>query len=230
LQETDAYKQRFAANEIRRQRGLPVLSPAEYIATEAAYTSVLRSYGLPPGFYDQQSDFHEFLGRDVSPDELNERARNAQQIFLGADPLLRETWSQFYGLTGGAAIAAILDPDRALPILERQAQAARFGASARRNGLEANRERLERYSDLGLTDVEVQTAFGRIAATGPIDQKIAQRFGTTLSQAERESEELLDNGGAARKRQRLYQNEQALFASRSGADEDSLNRNRSGQF
>ena len=28
LQETDAYKQRFAANESRRQKGLPVLSPA----------------------------------------------------------------------------------------------------------------------------------------------------------------------------------------------------------
>lgn len=230
LQETEAYKRRFAANAERIKKGLPVLSPAEYVATEAAYKSVLRSYGLPPGFYDQPDDFHKFLGADVSPEELNDRANAAQRVFLDADPAIRDMWSRFYGLTGGAAIASLLDPERALPVVERMANAARFGAIAERQGLDADRGRLERYSDLGITESEIQNAFGRIAATAPVDQRLAQRFGQSLSQATRESEELLNDGTAARQRAALYQNEQSLFAARPSADEDSLSRNRRGQF
>ena len=46
----------------------------------------------------------------------------------------------------------------------------------------------------------------------------------------RQAEEIRDDAGAARRRANLYQNETALFQNRSAADEDSLNRNRRGQF
>jgi hypothetical protein len=230
LAETTAYKQRFAGNELRRQKGLPVLSPAEYVATEAAYKSVLRTFGLPSGFYDQASDFNNFIGADVSPDELNERARIAQETFLGADPATRDVWQRFYGLSGGAAIAAVLDPERALPILQRQADAARFGVVAEQQGLIAARERLERYSDLGIADSSITSAFGRIAATRGADDRLGKRFGADLGQANREAEELLADGNAARQRQRVYDNESALFQGRAGAEEGSLSRTRSGRY
>ena len=63
LPETHEYKQRFKANEERKKKGLRVLSPAEYIATENSYRSVLRNYGLPKGFYDSQDDYQKFLGQ-----------------------------------------------------------------------------------------------------------------------------------------------------------------------
>lgn len=230
LQETQAYKQRFAGNELRKQKGLPVLSPAEYVATEAAYKSVMRIYGLPIGFYDQPDDFNKFIGNDVSPDELNQRARAAQQVFLSADPGARQIWQRFYGLSGGAAIASILDPTRALPVVERMAQAAQFGAIAERDGLEANRQRLERYSDLGITEGDITTAFQSIAATRQVDRNLSDRFGIRLDQETREKEELLRDGNAARARQRAYLSEQALFANRAGANEDTLNNQRRGSF
>jgi hypothetical protein len=74
LADTKAYKERFKANEIRRQKGLAALSPAEYIAAEASYQTVLRTHGLPNSFYDSRDDYAEFIGNDVSPDELNDRA------------------------------------------------------------------------------------------------------------------------------------------------------------
>lgn len=230
LQETEAYRRRFAANEQRRQKGLPVLSPAEYVATEAAYKSVLRSFGLPSGFFDSRDDFSNFLANDVSPEELNSRARAAQETFLTSDPSIRQAWSQLYGLSGGAAIAMFLDPERALPIVERQAQAARFGAAAINQGLDANRGRLERYADLGVDYQSVSRAFGQIAQTRGADQRIADRFGGQLSQADRESELLLNDGDAARRRQRLYDNETALFQQRSAAEEGALSRTRQGRY
>jgi hypothetical protein len=230
LSETAAYKSRFAANEIRRQKGLPVLNPAEYVATEQAYQQVLRTYGLPHSFYDDRSDFHGFIGNDLAPDELNERAQVAQQVWLSNDDTVRDTWRHFYGLSDGAAIASILDPDRALPIVQRMANAARFGAAASRQGLNADRDRLEQYSDLGITESAVADAFGKIAATKPADDRIAQRFGSELTQADREREEVLGNADAARKRSSLYQSETALFQGKASAGEGALSRTRGGSF
>lgn len=61
LQETSEWKRRFAGNEERKRRGLPVLTPAEYLAVESSYRQVMRTFGLPQGFYDEYSDFE--IGR-----------------------------------------------------------------------------------------------------------------------------------------------------------------------
>src|SRR5213075_88659 len=53
LQDTKEYKARFAGNEARKKAGLPVLSPADYLATEASYKQIMQQAGLPSGFYDQ---------------------------------------------------------------------------------------------------------------------------------------------------------------------------------
>lgn len=230
LAETQAYKTRFAANEIRRQKGLPVLNPAEYIATEQAFQQVLRTYGLPSSFYDSRDDFHAFIGNDVAPEELNDRAQIAQQVWLSNDETVRDSWRNFYGLSDGAAIASILDPDKALPIVQRMANAARFGAAAARQGLEADKGRLERYSDMGVSEDAVSKAFGRIAATKDADDKIARRFGAELTQADKEREQIEGNADAARKRSSLYQSEEALFQGRATAGEGALSRTRGGSF
>lgn len=230
LSETDAYKRRFAGNDERKKKGLPVLSPAEYIAAETSYKTVLRSYGLPASFYDSQDDFHQFIGNDVSPDELNDRAGIAQQVWLSNDAPTRDAWRSFYGLSDGAAIASILDPDRALPVVQRMANAARFGGLATSQGLEADRGRLEQYADTGVSADTVAGAFSKIAQTQGADDRIAQRFGTTLSQAEKEAELIKGDATAANKRERLYRDETALFQGRGGADTGALQRTRSGRF
>ncbi len=230
LQQTDAYKARFAANEFRKAKGLPVLSPAEYIATESAYRQVMQSYGLPAGFYDDLQDYQNFLANDLSPNELNERAQLAQRTFLSADVETRTMFREFYGLTDGAGIAAILDPAKALPIVERMAQAAQMGGSAIRNGLEANRERLERYSDMGVTAGDAANAFAEIGRTGAAEQRIAERFGDTLTQAEQEEGSLLGTASAQRKRQRLADSELGLFRGQAGAGESALNRSSAGRI
>lgn len=230
LSNTESYKKRFAANEVRRQNGLSVLSPAEYIAAENSYQTVLRQYGLPESFYDQREDFTKFLGNDVSPDELNDRASIAQQVWLSNDETTKGVWRDFYGLSDGAAIASILDPDKALPIVQRMSNAARFGGDAIRNGLSADKSRLEQYSDLGLTESAVSQGFTKIGQTDAANQRIAQRFGQTLSQAEEEQANIVGTASAQRKISQLQQGEQALFQQRASADQAALQRTRAGSF
>jgi hypothetical protein len=66
LQNTDAYKKRFAANQKRIQAGLGALSPAEYVAMEDQYQNIMRNYGLPASYYTKdpmgtQQGFEKFL-------------------------------------------------------------------------------------------------------------------------------------------------------------------------
>lgn len=230
LQETQSFKTRFSANEDRRRKGLPALSPGEYIATERQYRQVLRQYGLPEGFYDSNDDVKNFLRNDVSPAELAQRAQAAQKVWLSGNADYRSTWRDFYGLTDGAAIAAMLDPKTAMPIIDQQVAAAQIGAAAKRQGLGVDRRRAEELGALGVDEQAALTGYGQIAATAGTDQGIAKRFGEDFTLAEQEDDRLLGLASARRKRQRLYGAEQGLFAERGGSAEGALSREAAGQY
>jgi hypothetical protein len=230
LQQTDAYKERFKANEVRIKNGLAALSPAEYLAAEASYKQVLRSHGLPASFYDSRDDFAEFLGKDVSPEEVNARAEAAKNVWLSADGSVRNAWREMYGLSDGAAIAAILDPDKALPIVQRMATAAQIGGAARRNGLETSASRFEQLADQGLDYNTALKGFGQIGETLGTMQGIASRFGSTFSQQEAEQATFIGSASALRKQRELAQSEKALFDARATADKSSLTRRSSGAY
>jgi hypothetical protein len=230
LQQTDSYKERFKANDVRIRNGLTALSPAEYLAAEASYKQVLRSNGLPAAFYDSRDDFAAFLGNDVSPEEVNARAEAAKNVWLSADGAVRNAWTQMYGLSDGAAIAAILDPDRALPIVQRMAAAAQIGGAARRNGLEVNASRFEQLADQGLDYSTALKGFGQIGESLGTMQGIAGRFGQTYSQRDAEQATFVGSASALRKQRELGQSETALFDAKAAADKTSLSRRTSGSY
>lgn len=230
LQATDEYKRRFSANQARIAKGLAALSPAEYIATENAYRQVLQRYGMPATFYDSQDDYQKFLEADLSPAELNDRATIAQSVWLSADAETRDVWRNWHGLTDGAAIASILDPTRALPIVQSMAEAAKAGGVAVRNGLEANQSRIRSYVDQGLSADAIAQGFSEIGATNEATQAIGRRFGVNLNQATQEAARIQGLASARRAQQDAYNAEQALFDARAGADAKSTSRRTSGSY
>jgi hypothetical protein len=231
LQDTAAYKKRFAANEDRQAKGLPVLSPADYIATEAQYRNVLRTFGLPAGFYDSNEDVRKFLANDLSPAELGQRAQAAQQLFVTGNPEYRRVWKDFYGLSDGDAIAALLDPKRALPIIQQQQAATQIAAAARRQHLDATRTRAEQLASLGVDEATALKGYADIADVMPNDQAIAQRFGQTFTLSEEENDRLLGLASAQRKRRELYSQETALFnAGRGAAGSSALSQSSVGKY
>lgn len=230
LEETQAFKTRFSANEDRRKRGLPALSPAEYIATERQYRQVLRQYGLPAGFYDSNDDVKKFLSADVSPAELASRAQSAQTIWLSGNEDYRNVWRDFYGLSDGDAIAAMLDPKTAMPLVEQRVAATQIGAAARRQGLDVNADRAQQLGAMGVDEQAALTGYSQIAATAETDKGIASRFGDTFTQSDEEDDRLLGLASAARKRKQLYGKEAALFTQRGGSAEGSFSRQAAGQY
>lgn len=230
LEDTQAFKTRFAANEDRKKKGLSVLTPAQYIANEDSYKQVLRQYGMPQGFYDSNSDVRKFLANDVSPAELASRAQNAQKIWLSGNQDYRTVWKDYYGLSDGDAIAAMLDPATAMPIIDQRVTATQIGAAAKRQGLDVSAQRADQLQGLGVDENAALKGYASIADTQATDQNIAQRFGTTFTQAEEENDQLLGLASAQRKRKNLYKSETGLFSEQAGSDQAAFSRATTGQY
>ena len=228
LAETPEYKQRFAANEARRKAGLPVLSPAEYLATERSYRQIMHAAGLPPGFYDSSDDFRRFLEQDISPQEVQSRVTAASDFINNAPPEAKAAWSRWY--SKGDMIAYALDPSRAEPLIERRFQAAEIGGQASTHGFDVDRDYAERIAATGINGQQAAQAFGTIQQNIGNDMKLAALSGTTLTARDEMDEMFLANAEVTLKRERLAGQEAARFGGSSAISGNSLGSSDSGQF
>lgn len=182
LQDTPEYKQRFAANEVRKQKGLPVLSPAEYLSTESSYRQLMRQAGLPEGFYDQPSDFTEFLSKDVSPTELKTRVDLASQATNLASPQMKQALRSMYGIDDEHITAYFLDPERAVTSIQKQAAAAAIGAEALKRGLTISGN-VESYALAGVSAQQAGEGYAKIAEQLPGYNAISHIYGMDVGQS-----------------------------------------------
>jgi hypothetical protein len=177
LQNTDAYKQRFAGNAIRAQNGYAVLSPADYLATEQAYRQSMRAAGLPSGFYDSPNDFANFIGNDVSASEMNNRVQLASAATLTASPGYTSALQQM-GLSQGDLTAYFLDPEKALPLLQQTATTAAIGSEAINRGLTFDQGYAKTLAQEGFTQSQAAQGYGQIASEFGSLQNTASAYGT----------------------------------------------------
>jgi hypothetical protein len=229
LQETNEYKQRFAANETRKKNGLAVLSPAEYLSVERSYRSLLESNGLPKGFYDDQSDFTKWIGDDVAPEEIRDRVNLAVRAVNNTDSAYLNTLRE-YGLGQGDLVAAMLDRDRALPILQKTVREAEIGAEARRQGLGLSKARAGYFESLGVTGEQAAQAYQTIGQVMAPLHQLGQIYGEQYDQADIEDELLGRSGAASQKRARLQSKETAAFSGESAVGQRTLAGKSRGQF
>jgi len=231
LQDSPEYKQRFAANDARVKAGLPVLTPKEYLATESTYRSILQDAGLPKGFYDDKSDFERLIANNIDASQLKGRVDAAAKAVENTDPYYKEALQNMYGLDAGHMIAHILDPEKAAPLVEKQARAVEYGAAALRQGLaQAPTSQYEAYAGGMGTGVGAEQGMAQIAAMTPGLTTLAQISGDQYSQQTAEQEVFGGLASAQRKREQLTAQEQGRFTGRSNVDSKSLQGDTSGQF
>jgi hypothetical protein len=227
LQETPEYKKRFAGNELRKNAGLSVLSPAEYIATERQYRQVMANAGMPKGFYDQTSDFTKFLGNDMSPSELNDRVKSWQDV-AQSDAATTDSLRRLYGMSTSEYAAYLMDPQRALPILQAQARAVTFAAAGQRHGISVSKATAEGYGG-GAYDISAQDAekgFATIQEIQGDTDKIAKLYGLGGYSAGDAIQEVFGgNADMGKKRQKAASRERAAFSDSSKGSTGSSSRN-----
>jgi hypothetical protein len=216
LQDTAEYKQRFAGNELRKKQGLAVLNPADYLATEASYRQIMASAGLPKSFYDTPQDFTNWIGGDVSPTEIKSRVDLAVAATTQADKYTKQQLAAYYGVDDSHLTAYFLDQSRALPLLQKQEQAAQFGAEAARRGLLSDRASMEDYVSQGFTQSQAAQGFQQVAEELPNLQALAARYGTVFGQKEEEQSVFGTGASAVTKKRGLASQERAMFGGSSG--------------
>lgn len=234
LQDTPEYKERFAANADRAKKGLPVLSPAEYLSTEQAYRQILQDAGLPKGFYDSVTDFRNWIAGDTSPTEIKGRVDLAVANTMQANNNTKRALQQLYGVDDSYILAYFIDDKKALPLLQKQSQAAQFGAEALKRNLTLDKQDLEDFVTAGLSLSQVSQGFQAVSEALPNIQAIAARYGEDFTQRELEKDliegDVTGNTQDARflteaptnKRKRLASQERALFSGFGGATSGGL--------
>lgn len=231
LQETEEYQTRFKANKERAQKGLTVLSPAEYLNLEDGYRQVLRSYGLKQ--FDTDEYVSQFIANDVAPAELSSRVVTAVQRVQNADPAIARTLRDYYGIGSADMVAYVLDPTNQLQKIERQVAAAEIGTAARVQGLEAGVNVAEQLAAQGVSQAMAQKGYATIADILPTAEKLSQIYGETTGtygQSLAEQEVFNTLASAQRARQRLTEREVAAFSAKSGLMKSSLSAQNTGQI
>lgn len=209
---TPEYAKRFAGNVARQKAGLDMLSEGAYLDMEKGYRSALRQAGLPEGFYDDPSDFSDFIANDVSAAELSRRADMASQVVNSKDSNLLATFKDYYGLSKGDLTAWVLDPDRALPGLERKFQAASIGAEADRAGFDLGRKAANRLASEGIGQDAARAAYGDAARDKDALASLAVMDGVNLNPNKIAEANLGVNVNAAKKIRRLESRERGRFS------------------
>ncbi len=133
LRQTPEYKARFPGMDALSKKGRAI-SEREYIETEKQYVSLFRQAGLPAGFYDAADDFGSFIANEVSPQEMSGRLDVARRALYETPPQVRDELARLYDLGAGDVMAFLLDPNKALPVLEQKFVAAQAGAASRLSG------------------------------------------------------------------------------------------------
>ena len=227
LQNSDAYQNRFSANQDRIKAGLRALSPAEYVSKEDALQKIMRQYGLPasyytPGVNGKQANFDKLIAADVDDAELEDRVATAQKRVLNSNPEVLKALKQFYPDINNADILAYaLDPKNAIQDINRKVTAAEIGGAALAQGLQAQGGTAEALAGLGITKAQAQQGYTDVAGMAPRGGQLADIYGQSPYTQQTAEAEVFNTAGAAgaiAKRKKLTALEQAQFSGSSGVN------------
>lgn len=247
---SEPYKKRFAANEVIRQRiadgsGRPgdrLLSPAEYIALENTYREIFQNAEMPTGYYDTPEDFTNLISNSISAAELKSRVDTAYDAINRADANVVGALQQYYNLNTNDLVAYLLDPEKALPLMEGRATATSYGLNSRtelqrmygaaqvggtaaRTGLDVGKSMSEEIVDLGKAD-QAEGAFQQGAAANDQLKRLGSLYGEALDFKDLVKETLNLSGGveSGKKRRKFASKERAAFGGQGALSKKSLSR------
>ena len=231
LQESEDYKRRFAANEVRAKKGLQVLDPASYLNAEDRYRQYLRDYGLKQ--FDTDDYVRKFIENDTSVAELSNRINIAATRIQNADPSVKAMLRDYYKLDDTQLLAYVLDPESQIAEVQRRATAGEIGAAAGMQGIRTGVDVAEQLARQGVDQQAAQRGYSTIADVLPTAEKLSGIYGTTMpgyGLADAEQDVFNTLASAQRKRKNLIGREIAEFGGASGLSRTALDRQTGGTY
>jgi len=228
LYDQPEYQKRFPGMKALRAKG-KAITEKEYSADEKAMIQTARFFDLPKGFYDGPEDFGALIGNLVSPKEYQDRLQIGQDLSRTLNPSVKQQLIDFYGIGEGDLTAFVLDADKALPLIQKQAKAAQFVGIGRAAGFELrgitsgqaeNIAGTESYAKL--SERELAQALGQAGQLRKTQKRLSGIEGQDYSEQEALSAVIEGSPQALLASQQRAQRESARFGARGGVTGTSL--------
>lgn len=157
----DAFRRRFEGIFARQEAGLTPMSPAEIVAYEQALNQRLTMAGMDQ-FYTRGL-VTRLVANDISLAEAAVRIDEGLEEVAYSGSEIRDAFAEFYGVQGDQALAMLyLDPELALPELERMTRTAVVGGIGDRFQVNLKEDRASRIGDIGYSKGQLQEGFMQI--------------------------------------------------------------------
>jgi len=222
LYDRPEYQQRFPGMASLRKKSRTI-TEKEYMDIEKAMTQTARFFDLPKGFYDGPEDFGKLIGNEVSAKEFQDRLQIGQDLSRTLNPSVKQQLIDFYGVGEGDLTAFVLDADKALSLIQKQAKAAMFVGIGRAAGFELrgitsgqaeNIAGTESYAKL--SERELAQALGQAGQLRRTQKRLAGIEGQDYSEQEALSAVVEGSPQALLASQQRAQREGARFSARGG--------------
>jgi len=191
IRTTAEYKQRFPAMEALARKGRAI-SEAAYIEFERNAAQLERAYGLPQGMLDTET-VTTLLTNEVSASELEDRVNMAAVGAYQTSPEVKRQFQDYYGISEGGLTGYFLDPEKAIPLLNKQYVSAQIGGVAAAQSINIGVSMAERLQEYGVDQEEARQGFARVAQMG----SLASGRGETVTQQQLIGANLMDDTQAA---------------------------------
>jgi hypothetical protein len=228
LYDQPEYQARFPGMAALQKKNRTI-TEAEYIKLENSYAETLRFFDLPKGFMDDRATFGKMIASEVSPKELQDRAQIAQDLAKTTNPAIRKALTDFYGVGEGGITAYVLDADKALPLIQKQAKTATIAGVGSAAGFSLGNTESELMAAKGvyqaMNETDMTKAFGAAAQLRDAQQRLAYLDRTTYDKQEALAAGIEGDQGAILASQKRAQREVARFSGGSGVSAQSLRSN-----
>lgn len=228
LQNSPEYQARFSGNQARIDNGLAVLTPAEYLSTEASYRQLLQSAGLDNGFMNSDT-YAEWIGMDISPAEIQSRVNLAVQATVNSDQYVQDALSQ-WGIQPKDLVSYFLNDSVPMPELQQTMQRAQIMGAGGQSGIQVDMGDATRWAQEGVTYQQAQLGFKQVAAVLPMANELSQIYyqSPEYRQGDAEAEFLTNDGTSKLQREDLARQEMANFQGQGGVGQKSFTQNNLG--
>lgn len=216
LPQQQAFKDAFPEIQARQNAGLPPITAGEIVSYRNQAQQYMRDAGLPPGFWDQPSDFANLIENNVSIDELRQRVDLARQATYQVPQGVRDVLARDYGITDGHWAANFLDPTQAEPLLAQHFLAAQIGATAQQTGYQTNKTQNEQLAAQGFTQDQARQGFTQLANSQQLMNSLPGENTTGISQDDQLAAVFGGNAAAQREISQRADQRKAQFAGGGG--------------
>lgn len=201
------YLKRFAGNAKLKAAGLPTLDDATYLKAEDEYKKIFTAYGATS--LANRDYYATLIGNRMDAVDVTDRM-NLAYARLQATPEVKKAFQTYYSaVSDGDILAAILDPNTQLPVLQKKVAAAEIGGAALAQNLQTSLATATELVGLGVTQATAQAGYATIAQALPTYEKLLEmRTGGDVAKSDAQA--LLEESKLKKKAKAIQQEQMVV--------------------